>query len=196
MNNSFNEPDYLEAKEAFARWQSSVNESIDEYMLRRRKAELNELVKKVINNELSDYDKIIVQLRWYENLTPTEIAKKLGIDRSTVSRHLEKINSTIYEKLKYAIEYRYGKNFSEQSRLIIKSGEAYFSTVKPNEISGRMKNLRNGQFLTVADVSEMTGIKKHRIEEIEENGSKMTMPELKKLSIFYRCTCDYILFGN
>lgn len=196
MGNSFKSPDYLNAKESFSKWQGSVNESVDDYILRKRKAELNQLVREVIRNELSDYDKIIVDLRWYKNLTTSEIAKKLGVDRSTVSRHLEKINDTIYEKLKYAIEYRYGKAFSKEVKFTIKSGDAYTCTVKPEDISHRVKSLRTDQCLTLGEVSELTGIDNKRLFELENQGNKMTMTELKKLSTFYRCSSDYILFGQ
>lgn len=196
MKNSFTVTDYLDAKESFIRWQGKVNESVDEYLLRQRKAELNELVKEVIKNELSDHQKTIVNLRWYQNLTPSEIAQRLGLDRSTVSRQLDKINTIIYEKLKYAIEYRYGKSYSNKAKLIIKNGDAYTCTVKSSEISARVKGLRTEQCLSLSEVSELTGITSPRLCEIEKSGNKMTMPELKKLSVFYRCTSDYILFGN
>ena len=196
MGNSFNSSDYITAREAFIRWQGSIDETVDEYVLRKRKKELRQLVQKVIENELSDYDKIIVNMRWYKNMTSSEIAERLGIDRSTVTRHLDKINNTVYEKLKYAIEYRYGKNFSKQSELIIKSGDAYECTVKPEDISGRLKKLRMSQCLSVGEVSALTGIDEARLTEIEKKGTGMTMTELKKLSTFFLCSSDYILFGK
>lgn len=105
MGNSFSSADFINAREAFIRWQGSIDDTVEGYVLRSRKNELRQLVKKVIENELSDYDKAIVNMRWYQNMTPTEIAEKLSVDRSTVARHLEKINNTVYEKLKYAMEY-------------------------------------------------------------------------------------------
>ena len=90
MKNSFTSSDYINAKESFIRWKGNINESVDSYVLRQRKAELRELVKRVVKNELSDYDRLIVTLRWYENYSVVEIARKLGVDRSTVNRHLKK----------------------------------------------------------------------------------------------------------
>ena len=196
MGNSFSSQDYISAKEAFIKWQGSIDETVDEYILRQRKNELRQLVRKVIENELSDYDKALVHMKWYKNLSTAEIAQSLGIDRSTVRRHLEKINDTIYEKLKYAIEYRYGKNYSKQSELIIKSGDAYCSTINSNYISARLKNLRNLTCLSERDVSALTGIDEKRLSILEEKASSMTMSELKKLTTFYRCSSDYLLFGK
>lgn len=196
MGNSFTSADYINAKESFLRWQGNISESVDSYILRQRKAELNELVRKVIENELSDYDRVIVKMRWYQNYTVTEIAEKLGVDRSTVNRHLEKINNTIYDKLKYAIEYRYGKSYTQKAKLIIKNNDAYSSTVKSHEVSDRIRKLRNNQCLSVGDVETLTGIDNARLSEIEKHGNRMTMTELKKLCTFYRCSSDYILFGQ
>ena len=99
MNNSFTSSDYINAKETFINWQGKICESVESYVLRQRKAELRELVKKVVKNELSDYDQMIVQLRWYENYSVIEIAEKLGVDRTTVNRHLEKINGLVMKRL-------------------------------------------------------------------------------------------------
>ena len=196
MGNSFSSADFINAREAFIRWQGSIDDTVEGYVLRSRKNELRQLVKRVIENELSDYDKAIVNMRWYQNMTPTEIAEKLGVDRSTVARHLDKINNTVYEKLKYAMEYRYGKSFSKQSEMIIKSGDAYTCTVSSDDISERLKKLRTHNCLSEKEVASLTGIEEKRLSEIEEAGSSMTMTELKKLTTFYRCSSDYLLFGK
>ena len=95
-NNTFYKSDYENAQLAFSLWQGKQHETLDEYMLRKRKIELNCLVREVIENELSDTDKIIVQLHWYDNKTINQIAEIIGIDRSNVSRRLDKINGIIY----------------------------------------------------------------------------------------------------
>ena len=196
MGNSFTTNDKINAREAFTAWQGGIDETVDSYILRQRKNELRQLVKTVIANELSDYDKTIVKLRWYENMTLEEIAERLKVDPSTVSRHLDRINSTIYEKLKYAVEYRYGRSFSRQSEIIIKSGDAYKCSIEPKELSERLRFLRTSQFLTIKDISKLSGIRMYRLEEIEKNGVAMTAEELKKLCVLYRCSSDYLLFGK
>lgn len=194
--NSFEKEEYLLAKEAFAAWQSKAHESLDEYILRQRKCELNELVNKVIKEELSPTDRLIVELHWYQGRSKSEIARKLAIEPSTVSRRLEKITDTIYDKLKYAIEYRYGSPFTSKARLIIKSKDAFFSYSEPKVLSLRIKQLRMKQGLTVKDVSDMTGIAEKTLKAIEEKGRELTGTEIKKLSVFYGTTADYILFGS
>ncbi len=194
--NSFEKEEYFLAREAFSRWQSKTYEDIDGYILRQRKCELNELVNKVISKELSSADRLMVELHWFQGLTKSEIARKLGIEPSTVSRRLEKITDTIYEKLKYALEYRYGPCFSHRAKVIIKNKDAFFSYTEPEVISSRLKQLRMKQGLNLKDVSEMTGITEKTLRETEEKRHELTATEIKKLCIFYGTTADYIIFGS
>lgn len=194
--NSFEKEEYYLAREAFAAWQSKAHESIDEYIMRQRKHELNELVNKVIEKELSVTDRLIVELHWFRGYSKSEVARKLGIDPSTVTRRLEKINDTIYDKLKYVIEYRYGSSFSKKAGIIIKNKNALFSYTEPTVLSERVKQLRLRQCLELRDVSEMTGIPEKALKEIEEKGREMSATEIRKLSVLYGTTADYIIFGK
>ena len=85
----------ISAKEAFDVWQAQQNIDIDDYILRRRRRELNELVRKVIKNELCEKDRLLVALHWYKGKSKDEIADIMGIDRSTVFRRFDKINDII-----------------------------------------------------------------------------------------------------
>lgn len=194
--NSFTQADYMLAKEAYQKWEGKKYESVDEYILRKRKIELNNLVNTVIENELSDEDKLIVKLHWYDGLSTTKIAAIIGADRTTIFRRLEKINSIIYEKLKYAIEYRYGRDYSRQAKIIIKNADGLHCFISPQEIGERLRDLRARQCLSQAEVGALTGILPERISELEKCGSKMTAAELKRISKLFQTTSDYIIFGK
>lgn len=154
-------------------------------------------MKKVIKNELSERDRLLVSLHWYKGKSKQEIAELTGLDRSTVFRRFEKINNTIYEKLKYAIEYRYGDSFSSSALLLIKKDVSSLGGQKSLESIGeRLLRLREEQYLSKQDVSRFTGIALSRLSLIEKSGKEVTMEELKKLSAFFRVSSDYILFGR
>ncbi len=195
--NSFTKMDRLKAQEAFSLWKAKEDCDIDEYILRERKEELHRLVKKVIKNELCEKDRRIVVLHWYEGKTKEEIAEIVGSDRSTIFRRIEKINEIIYEKLKYAIEYRYGDDFSNKAMLLIKKDISSKQELNRLEsIGDRLLKLRSEQYLSKQDVASLTGINVERISRIEKSGREITMSELKKLSAFFHVTSDYILFGK
>ena len=195
--NSFYKSDYENAKEAFSKWQSKQHETIDDYLMRKRKVELLSLVREVIENELEETDKDIVRFHWYLGKSITETAELTGSNRSSVSRRLDKINDIIYEKLKYALHYRYGKDFSASARLIIKNKDA-LCILQENEetVAQRIKLLRIRQGMTIRDSKEMTGISISRLEAIEENRCQPTAEDIRLIATAFKTSGDYIIFGK
>ena len=195
--NSFHKTDIEGAKTAFRHWQSTQNETIDEYLLRKRKIELNCLVKKVIEEELSDTDKEIVSLHWYQGKSITEAASIMGIDRSNVSRRLDKINDIIYDKLKYAIEYRYGKDYSSSVKMIIKNKDALcLITEDFDSPAGRIRNLRQSQGFSLEDTKAMTGLGTKCIEAIESGERELSVSDIIRFATAFKTSGDYIIFGK
>jgi DNA-directed RNA polymerase specialized sigma subunit len=194
--NSFDAVDQETAKMQYDRWVAEKSETLDEFMLRKRKIELNNLVKKVIEEELSETEKQIVRLHWYEEKSLTYIAGKLNINKATVSRKLDRITETVYEKLKYAIEYRFGKEYLPDSAVIIKSKDPFVFSIKPDSTSKRIKHLRLSQSMTLEDVSEMTGISVSRLQRIEKAENDATASDLARIAIAFRTTTDHLIFGE
>lgn len=194
--NSFTACELAEARRAFSLWQSKADETIDEYTLRKRKTELYALVRAVIKNELDETQQKFVQLYWYERKSLEEISKIMKLDKSTLSRKEKRINSIIYEKLKYAVEYRYGKDFNETARLIIKSRRPACCPFEGESIGQRLRALRLRQELTQKEIARVSGISEDRLELIEKRGAELTAGELAVLCRLYSTTSDYIIFGN
>ena len=197
MENSFDISDAYYAKQAFAAWQAKDAQELEDYIIRQRKAELNELVRRVIHNELCQQDRLLVRLHWYKGFSKEEIAKMTDMSRSAVYRRFDKINNTLYDSLKYAIEYRYGTESEKTAKVLLKQ-----STVCPGdgfssaETGKCLFQLRESQFLSRKEVGEKTGIGEKRLGEIEKNGKDATMLEIKKLASFYKVSSDYIIFGK
>ena len=74
----------------------------------KKKAEFNALLKRAINNELPEDDKKILEMHFFQGYTKTDIAKLYGVNSSTICRRINKSIDILYEKLKYAAEYRFG----------------------------------------------------------------------------------------
>lgn len=195
-DNSFTLQEKSDAHEAFSLWQGKTNETVDEYTLRKRKAELYALVRRVIKNELDSRQQEIVRLHWYEGKSLSEIAVILDLNKTTVCRIDKKINEIIYDKLKYALEYRFGKEFSDTAPLVIKDNLTACCPIDGESIAHRLRNLRLRQNLDTAAVARATGIKQSRIELIESQGEQATAEELSRLTRLLGTTSDYIIFGR
>ncbi len=192
-------PDLAEkrdADESFARWQKSCHAHVSDTAMEKRKNELYALVRKVIRNELTPLQQQIVYLLWYENKTVVEAAKALCVDKATIYRKEKQINAIIYDKLKYAMEYRFGKSFSEKTVELIHSNAAACCPVEGKSVSQRLRALRLKQNLSNGDISSMTGIKKSRLDYLEQEGECISVHELAKLASLYSTTTDYIITGK
>lgn len=195
--NAFTKTDYESAQLAFSLWQGKQQETVDEYLMRKRKIELNCLVREVIEKELSDTDKLIVRLHWYESKTINQVAEAIGINRSNITRRLEKINDIIYDKLKYALQYRYGKDYSASVQVIIKNKDALcIIPDQKNTVASRIKNLRLTQSMSIEDTSDMTGISKKHLCDIESGTAQATAEDIRRIATAFKTSGDYIIFGK
>ncbi len=67
----------------------------------RQLEEMKKALKRAISSELTERQRIMVSEFYFNGCTVTEIAKKYGISKSTVSRHLSRSR----ERLKGALKY-------------------------------------------------------------------------------------------
>lgn len=185
-----------ESADSFALWQARRHASVSEAALEKRKNELYALVRRVVKNELTPLQQQIVHLLWYENKSVAEAAEDLRLDRSSVFRKEKQINEIIYDKLKYAMEYRYGRSFSEKTIGLIHENSAACCPVEGRSISERLRSLRLKQCLENKDISTLTGIRKSRLDYLEKEGDGISADELSRLSRLYGTTADYIINGK
>ena len=193
---SFEISDYLMARDVFLSWQAKESQELEDWLIRQRKEELYALVRRVIRNEFSDEDKQLINLKWYKGLSAEEISKKTGISRAGVYRRIDKINDVLYEKLKYAMEYRFC--IKERTPVV-----AVLSDMKNRgegdtavSVAARLRSLRACQHITVSELSRCTGISEIRLISLERYSGDLTSKELIKLSSFYKVSADFILFGK
>lgn len=93
---------------AYQMWQAEQQEEKTATEIAQQNRLFNLLVTKAIHNELSETDAEILKLYFYKGYTQRELAELFGVNVSTISRRIDKSLNTLYEKLKYAAEYRFG----------------------------------------------------------------------------------------
>lgn len=193
---SFAVSDYYLAKKAFSVWQSDQYAELDDYLLRQRKAELYALVNKVVKNELDKTDQLVVKLRFEKEYSLKQIASVLGVDTSTVSRRLNKIDDTLYEKLKYALDYRFGKNAESALMLVKKQLAPALKKETEANVSSRLRSLRRKNYISLAELARCTCLPVSKLEKAEKGELILSAADIIRLSEFYAVTSDFILFGK
>lgn len=193
---SFEISDYLMARDVFISWQAKEQQELEEWLIRQRKEELYALVRRVIRNEFSKEDKLLIDLKWYQGMSADEISKKTGISRAGVYRRIDKINDVLYEKLKYAMEYRFGIKERTPVVAVLSDMKSRREGETAVSVAVRLRSLRAGQHISVAELCRYTGISEARLSSLEKYAGDLTSRELIRLSSFYKVSTDFILFGK
>lgn len=167
------------------------------YAWRKRDVDMALLLEKAIENELTENEKNVVEDRWYNSLSSSEIARKRGISPAAVKKTSERALEKLERVLKYVVFYQ--SNIMEESVVpaIVSRARIISSARKMNadDIGLRLRNLRLSRGLTVKTLSKATGIGEKRIEGIE-SGDMPKTDELVIFSEFFAVTTDYILKGE
>lgn len=164
---------------------------------RDAKLALDRLVRRVIREELNEQDRLLVRLHWYQGKSVEELAALIGMDRSTVYRKIERIHKTIYDSLKYAVDYHFDVPFSEQAKQTLRdAGQNTFAIEALDCVGARIAQLRRNKELSLDDVYRAAGIPPARMCEIEADGRQMMMTELSRLVKLFSVDVTTLLFGT
>lgn len=74
----------------------------------RLRASLKRALKYVVENEISERQREMILLYYYRGMNMPEIARHLGLNKSTVSRTLSRARYNIMTRLKWLTEYPKG----------------------------------------------------------------------------------------
>lgn len=75
------------------------------FIIINKKKNLQKTVRSVIENELDETEKAVIELFYYDGLNTLEISKKCKLARSSVYRNLKSGLAKIENTLKYVLEY-------------------------------------------------------------------------------------------
>ena len=101
------ESEYLFLSENLDVLDGSSKDKICCFVAVKRKVVLSRLLHIAIENELTDIQQRIINMLWFDNLTATEAAKRLGVNKSTVTRQSQKAYDKLNNSLKYVILYQF-----------------------------------------------------------------------------------------
>ena len=101
-----NEEEYLYLSENLDVIGACDKNAICSFLSVSRKNMLSRLMRIAIENELDDMQKKIIRLIWYDGLSVTKTAEKLGVNKSTVTRQSHKAYDKLKNSLKYVMMYQ------------------------------------------------------------------------------------------
>lgn len=87
-----------EIRAAMEIWQGQDSEDNDARMQRLRRN-----LKKAIDQELTGRQQTMLLMRYSENCSQTDVAARLGVDKSTVSRTLARARKKLARVLQYSL---------------------------------------------------------------------------------------------
>lgn len=167
------------------------------YAWRKREVDMALLLEKAIENELTENERIIIEDRWYNSLSFSQIARERGITPAAVMKTSERALEKLEKVLKYVVFYQ--QNIMEESvvpaTVARAAGIVSARKNRVHETGVRIRNLRIGNGLSVESLKRATGINIKRIKEIE-NGAEPETDELLVFSGFFAVSVDYILKGE
>lgn len=75
------------------------------YLIYNRQKKLIEIVKSVMQNELTEYERNLATAHWYNEVPLRELAKKYDVSHISIYRNLENIRKKLEMALKYVLMY-------------------------------------------------------------------------------------------
>lgn len=175
----------------------SACEAPAEYAWRKREVDMSLLLERAIRKELTDAERSVIMLHWYDGKSISEISQQKETSVAAVKKTLTRAQDKLEHVLGYAVCYQ--QNILSESVIPVIVGRAKVISAARNATEGtpgdRIARLRQSQCLTAEALGLATGIDPSRIRRIEK-GVQPNCGELVTLSEFFSVTTDFILKGE
>ncbi len=182
---------------AYSRWVRSEAEDADTYVRRRKVIDLAQIVRSVIENDLTESQRTMIRMHYFENLSVTQIADKTQVSLSSVVKTIRRAEENIRHAVQYVVQYQY--DMRNMTVLPCAVREALVTAAgrygRGTDVADRLRRLREGECLSLSAVSAGTHIPQERLQALEEGKSLPDCGELIRLSAYYDVTTDSILKG-
>ncbi len=167
------------------------------YAWRKREVDLSRLLEYAIENELTETERGIVEDKWYNSMSMSQIARNRGISAAAVRSTSERAIAKLERVLKYVVFYQ--RDLVSETVIPAAVGRARVISsarhMKTEDIGSRIRCLRISRGLTVDLLSSAIGIGDKRIIKIE-SGNSADSAEIVAFSEFFGVTTDYLLKGD
>ena len=186
------------AEQSYLDWERSEYEGIVQYVWRRRNITLAEVARSVIDEQLTRAEQTVIKKHWFEGKSCAQIAGEQGINRSNVTRSLNRAMEKLERYLKYVVMYQQSQKKLRVLPLAVSQAlTAAAAAEQKGETAGRrVYRLRQRECLSLGQLAAGTGIPEDRLSKIETDKAELSAGELVKLAKFFNVSADELLFGE
>lgn len=159
-------------------------ETIDSYVNRIRAVSISDLVNYVIENRLTDVQRQTLRDYWFEGITPSETAQKLGIAVRTVYSARAKAQQVLKDYLEPLIMYLRSLPSADVMPAVICESRDILRAKKSshNNLDTALENIRLSFGAETALAAAALGIKEKELIKKEKNNCTPTINELEAYS--------------
>ena len=162
-------------------------ESIDSLVERIRKISTATLVDEIIENRLSENQRIFVQEYWFSGKSTAQIARERGMSQANVYRTLGRANDTITELLTPLIKYYRDLPDVQVAPLFLEQimGICSARRSKGENIGAQLKKIRLINAVTSEQTARALCITVKKLESIENGKTEPTLELLERYSAVF-----------
>ena len=174
----------------------SVEERRD-YVRRKRRADLSNVVREIIATELSDIEKQVVLSMDIDKNSARKLSKKLGISETQIYRIRSRAEDKLTCYLKYVLKYcdKFEEKLTPLEYKKIKT-ESLMNFSPAKNLCHRLRKLMAKESIDIEMLYKSLKLSRRSIDEIIKGIRLPDANELLTLSYFFKTSADYILKGE
>ncbi len=174
-------------------------ESPTEYAWRKRDVDMCELLRIAMAEQLSDTERKTLELHWFDGISIAEIARRIDINSSAVSRTLDRAERKLHSALRLAVLYQH--NLETQPELVPAAVERAAAIEasrrsRPRNFCEEIRKQRTVRNLSRSRAEKFIGLGKGRLAQLENGTSQPKIDEILMLAAFFGVTTDELLKGE
>lgn len=186
---------------AYKQFNNLYDESVEtplEYLERKRKRDMNNIIHLIIENELDSTKRKIFSSVFFGGEKISDVACQLGICLSNAYKHYDKALKIIEKNLKYVILYQNccrHEKLTPLEQMKLRKAKALNASCRP-AISMRIYRLMQKENVSKEDLCRCLDFEEKHFDGIFCGDIQPTAEEIVLLSDFFGVSSDYILKGD
>lgn len=159
---------------------------------------LAQALEAAIREELSPSQRQVLERHWFEGQSAAQIARELGLNRSTVSRTLRRAQDKLRAHLKYAVvALRGGAREPAFHQAVAQAAQVLAASGKPAQTIGeRIAKQRELHAVTQKQLAAALSVDEAAVSRWERDVELPDTIALMRMALLFAVQADALLFGE